>query len=191
MRVCVFCGSSAGRVRHMETAAGVGRVLAERGIEVVYGGGRIGTMGAVADGALNAGGSVVGVIPQHMIEWEIAHDGLAELHVVDTMHQRKALMADLSDAFVALPGGAGTMDELFEIWTWAQLGLHAKPIGLLNTGGFYDHLIALIDHMVAEGFLKAPYREMVLVDDEIGRLVDRMAEYEPPAYEWVEDAPIQ
>lgn len=175
----------------METAAGVGRVLAERGIEVVYGGGRIGTMGAVADGALNAGGSVIGVIPQHMIEWEIAHDGLAELHVVDTMHQRKALMADLSDAFVALPGGAGTMDELFEIWTWAQLGLHAKPIGLLNTGGFYDHLIALIDHMVAEGFLKAPYREMVLVDDEIGRLVDRMAEYEPPAYEWVEDAPVQ
>jgi uncharacterized protein (TIGR00730 family) len=174
----------------MEVATEVGRALAERGIEVVYGGGRIGTMGAVADGALNAGGSVVGVIPQHMIRWEIAHDGLAELHVVDTMHQRKALMADLSDAFVALPGGAGTMDELFEIWTWAQLELHAKPIGLLNVDGFYDHLIAMIDHMVAEGFLKAPYREMVLVDDDIDRLLNRLGEYESPVYRWVEEAPI-
>lgn len=174
----------------MKVAAAVGRTLAERGIEVVYGGGRIGTMGAVADGALSAGGSVIGVIPQHMIEWEIAHDGLAELHVVDTMHQRKALMADLSDAFVALPGGAGTMDELFEIWTWAQLGLHAKPIGLLNVDGFYDQLIAMIDHMVTEGFLKAPYREMVLVDDDIDRLLDRLGCYEPPAYTWGEDAPL-
>lgn len=191
MRMCVFCGSSAGRVRHMEVAAEVGRTLAERGIEVVYGGGRVGTMGAVADGALTAGGSVVGVIPQHMIEWELAHDGLAQLHVVDTMHQRKALMADLSDAFVALPGGAGTLDELFEIWTWAQLELHTKPIGLLNVDGFYDHLIAMIDHMVAEGFLKAPYREMVLIDDDIDRLINRLQRYEPPVYKWVEEAPIE
>jgi uncharacterized protein (TIGR00730 family) len=186
----VFCGSSAGRVRHVEVAAGVGRMLAERGIEVVYGGGRIGTMGAVADGALKAGGSVVGVIPRHMIEWEIAHDGLTKLHVVDTMHQRKALMADLSDAFVALPGGAGTMDELFEIWTWAQLELHAKPIGLLDVDGYYHHLVALIDHMVAEGFLKAPYREMVLVDDDFERLLNRLGRYEPPVYRWFEEAPI-
>jgi uncharacterized protein (TIGR00730 family) len=186
----VFCGSSAGRVRHVEVAAGVGGLLAERGVGVVYGGGRIGTMGALADGALKAGGSVIGVIPRHMIEWEIAHDGLTELHVVDTMHQRKALMADLSDAFVALPGGAGTMDELFEIWTWAQLELHAKPIGLLNVDGFYDHLIALIDHMVAEGFLKAPYREMVLVDDDFERLLNRLGQYEPPVYRWREEAPI-
>jgi len=191
MRMCVFCGSSAGRVRHMEVAAEVGRTLAERGIEVVYGGGRVGTMGAVADGALTAGGSVVGVIPQHMIEWELAHGGLAQLHVVDTMHQRKALMADLSDAFVALPGGAGTLDELFEIWTWAQLELHTKPIGLLNVDGFYDHLIAMIDHMVAEGFLKAPYREMVLIDDDIDRLINRLQRYEPPVYKWVEEAPIE
>ena len=126
-----------------------------------------------------------------MIEWELAHDGLAQLYVVDTMHQRKALMADLSDAFVALPGGAGTLDELFEIWTWAQLELHAKPIGLLNVDGFYDHLIAMIDHMVAEGFLKAPYREMVLIDDNIDRLINRLQRYEPPVYKWVEEAPIE
>ncbi|WP_112261588.1 TIGR00730 family Rossman fold protein [Lentzea terrae] len=190
MRVGVFCGSSAGRVRHMEVAAQVGRVLAEQGVGVVYGGGRIGTMGAVADGALSAGGSVIGVIPRHMIEWEIAHDGLTELHVVDTMHERKALMADLSDAFVALPGGAGTLDELFEIWTWAQLDLHAKPIGLLNLDGYYDHLLAMIDHMVSEGFLKPAYREMVLVDDDLDRLLNRFADYAPPVYRWVEEAPI-
>jgi uncharacterized protein (TIGR00730 family) len=175
----------------MEVAADVGRALAQRGIGLVYGGGRVGTMGAVADGALQAGGSVVGVIPQSMVSWEIAHDGLSELHVVETMHQRKALMADLSDAFVALPGGAGTMDEFFEIWTWAQLGLHAKPIGLLNVDGFYDHLIALIDHMVAEGFLKAPYRDMVLVDDDVERLLNRIGEFEPPVYQWVEEAPLE
>lgn len=190
MRMGVFCGSSAGRVRHMEVATRVGGELAERGVEVVYGGGRIGTMGAVADGALKAGGSVIGVIPRHMIEWEIAHDGLTELHVVDTMHERKALMADLSDAFVALPGGAGTLDELFEIWTWAQLDLHAKPIGLLNLDGYYDHLLAMIDHMVTEGFLKPAYREMVLVEDDLDRLLNRFADYVPPAYRWVEDAPI-
>ncbi|KJK43210.1 hypothetical protein UK23_34215 [Lentzea aerocolonigenes] len=190
MRMGVFCGSSAGRVRHVEVAAQVGRVLAERGVEVVYGGGRIGTMGAVADGALKAGGSVIGVIPRHMTDWEIAHDGLTELHVVDTMHQRKALMADLSDAFVALPGGAGTLDELFEIWTWAQLELHAKPIGLLNVDGYYDHLLAMIDHMVSEGFLKQAYREMVLVDDDLDRLLNQFDDYAPPVYRWVEDPPI-
>lgn len=190
MRICVFCGSSAGRVRHVRAAAEAGRLLARRGIEVVYGGGRVGTMGAVAEGALNAGGSVIGVIPHHMVEWEIAHDGLTELHVVDTMHQRKALMADLSDAFVALPGGAGTLDEFFEIWTWAQLELHAKPIGLLNADGYYDHLIAMIDHMVSEGFLKPAYRDMVLVDDDLERLLDRFTDYVPPVYRWAEDAPI-
>ncbi|WP_030471480.1 TIGR00730 family Rossman fold protein [Lentzea aerocolonigenes] len=190
MRICVFCGSSAGRVRHVRAAAEAGRLLARRGIEVVYGGGRVGTMGAVADGALNVGGSVIGVIPHHMVEWEIAHDGLTELHVVDTMHQRKALMADLSGAFVALPGGAGTLDEFFEIWTWAQLELHAKPIGLLNVDGYYDHLIAMIDHMVSEGFLKPAYRDMVLVDDDLERLLDRFTDYVPPVYRWAEDAPI-
>lgn len=174
----------------MQVAAEVGRVLAARGAEVVYGGARIGTMGAVADGALNAGGSVIGVIPHHMVEWEVAHDGLPDLRFVHTMHERKALMAELSDAFVALPGGAGTMDELFEIWTWAQLELHAKPIGLLNVDGFYDHLLAMIDHMVAEGFLKVPYREMVLVDDDIERLLDRLAQYVAPAYTWVEENPL-
>ncbi|GAB2851163.1 LOG family protein [Lentzea nigeriaca] len=190
MRIGVFCGSSAGRVRYLEVAGEVGRTLARRGIEVVYGGGRVGAMGAVADGALDAGGSVVGVIPESMVAWEIAHDGLTELHVVDTMHERKALMADLADGFVVLPGGAGTMDEFFEIWTWAQLELHAKPIGLLNVDGFYDPLLAMVDHMVAEGLLKEPYRDMVLVDDDVERLLDRFAEYRPPAYRWVEDAPL-
>ncbi|NGY60853.1 TIGR00730 family Rossman fold protein [Lentzea sp. NEAU-D13] len=191
MRVAVFCGSSAGRVRHVEVAAEVGRTLAVRGAGIVYGGGRIGTMGAVADGALSVRGSVIGVIPEHMVEWEIAHDGLTELHVVGSMHERKALMADLADAFVALPGGAGTMEELCEIWTWAQLELHTKPIGLLNVDGFYDHLLALVDHMVSEGFLKVPHREMLLVDDDIDRLLDRLLRYRPPAYTWVEEGPLE
>ena len=175
----------------MEVAAEVGRTLAARGAGIVYGGGRIGTMGAVADGALSVRGSVIGVIPEHMVEWEIAHDGLTELHVVGSMHERKALMADLADAFVALPGGAGTMEELCEIWTWAQLELHTKPIGLLNVDGYYDHLLALVDHMVSEGFLKVPYREMLLVDDDIDRLMDRLLGYRPLAYTWVEEGPLE
>ncbi|WP_394617192.1 TIGR00730 family Rossman fold protein [Lentzea sp. JNUCC 0626] len=191
MRIAVFCGSSAGRVRHMEVAADLGRVLAKRGVEVVYGGGRIGTMGAVADGALEAGGSVIGVIPEHMLAWEIAHDGLTELHVVGTMHERKSLMADFADAFIALPGGAGTLDELFEIWTWAQLDLHAKPIGLLNVDGYYDHLLAMVNNMVLEGFLKVPYRNMLLVDIDLDRLLKRMERYEPQEYVWVEEPALK
>ncbi|MFJ6675025.1 TIGR00730 family Rossman fold protein [Actinosynnema sp. NPDC091369] len=190
MRVCVFCGSSSGRVRHVEVAGQVGRALAERGIGIVYGGGRVGTMGALADGALAAGGSVVGVIPRSLVEWEVAHGNLTELHVVTTMHERKALMAELADAFVALPGGAGTLEELFEVWTWAQLGLHAKPVALLDVDGYFGHLVAMVDHMVEEGFLKPPYRDMLLVEDDLDRLLVRIRDYRAPDYRWTDDKPL-
>ncbi|WP_433270741.1 TIGR00730 family Rossman fold protein [Actinosynnema sp. CS-041913] len=189
MRVCVFCGSSSGRARHVEVAGLVGRMLAERGVEVVYGGGRVGTMGALADAVLSAGGSVVGVIPRSLVEWEVAHQGLTRLHVVETMHERKALMAELSDAFVTLPGGAGTLEELFEVWTWAQLGLHTKPVGLLDVDGYFAHLLKMVDHMVEEGFLKPPYRDMLLVEDDLERLLARFQDYRPPAYKWSDDGP--
>jgi uncharacterized protein (TIGR00730 family) len=190
MRVCVFCGSSSGRARHVEAAREVGRTLAERGVEVVYGGGRVGMMGALAEGALAAGGSVVGVIPRSLVDWEVAHQGLTELHVVETMHERKALMARLADAFVALPGGAGTLEELFEVWTWAQLGLHAKPVGLLDVDGYFEHLIRMVDHMVAEGFLKPPYRDMLLVDHDLDRLLAQCRDYRTPDYAWTEENPL-
>ncbi|MFD1150269.1 LOG family protein [Saccharothrix hoggarensis] len=189
MRVCVFCGSSSGRVRHVEVAAQVGRTLAEQGIEVVYGGGRVGTMGALADSALSAGGSVVGVVPRSLVGWEVAHQGLTRLHVVESMHERKALMAESADAFITLPGGAGTLEEFFEVWTWAQLGLHAKPVALLDVDGYFTHLLRMVDHMVEEGFLKPPYRDMLLVDDDLGRLLDRCRAYRPPTYTWSDDAP--
>ncbi len=165
--------------------------MAELGLEIVYGGARIGTMGALADGAVEAGGSVIGVVPRVLVEKEVAHDGLARLHVVDTMHERKALMAELSDAFVALPGGAGMLEELFEIWTWAQLKLHTKPVGLLDVDGFYDPVLTMVDRMVEEGFLKPPYRDMLIVDDDPERLLDRFTAYRPPNYTWTEEAPVR
>lgn len=186
----MFCGSSSGRERHLEVASAVGRRLAERGIELVYGGGRVGTMGAVADGALAAGGTVIGVIPQSLVDFEVAHRGLTELHVVADMHERKALMARLADGFVTLPGGAGTLEEMFEVWTWAQLGLHAKPLGLLDVDGYYGHLLKMVDHMVEEGFLKPAYRDMLLVADDLDRLLDSFSTYRPPAYKWVEEGPL-
>lgn len=185
MRVCVFCGSSFGaRPVYAESARSLGRVLAERGIGLVYGGAQVGTMGELANAALQAGGEVVGIIPDHMVEQEIAHDGITELLVVGDMHERKAGMAARADAFIALPGGAGTMEELFEVWTWAQLGLHAKPLGLLDVAGYFAPLRGFLDHMVTEGFLRAEYRDMVLFEDDAGRLIDRIAEYEPPAAKW-------
>lgn len=190
MRVCVFCGSSGGRARYVEAAREVGRALAERGVEVVYGGARVGTMGALAEGALAAGGSVVGVIPRSLVDWEVAHQDLTELHVVETMHERKALMARLADAFITLPGGAGTLEELFEVWTWAQLGLHAKPVGLLDVDGYFAHLIRMVDHMVEEGFLKPPYRDMLLVADDLDLLLDRCRDYRTPDYAWTEENPL-
>ena len=164
-----------------ETARALGTLLAQEGIGLVYGGASVGLMGAVADAARAAGGEVIGVVPEPIVKLEVAHRGLDDLRVVGSMHERKALMADLSDAFVALPGGIGTLEELFEVWTWGQLGLHRKPYGLLNVGRFYDTLLAFLDHLVAQRFVRREHRELVLVDEEPERLVERMARYEPPA----------
>jgi uncharacterized protein (TIGR00730 family) len=174
--VCVFTGSSAGtRPEYREAARDLGRLLAERGIGLVYGGARVGLMGAVADAALEAGGSVIGVIPEALVAREIAHTALTELHVVGSMHERKALMADLSDAFVALPGGWGTLEEFFEVLTWALLGFHSKPCALLNVGGYFDRLLAFVEHAAAEGFVRQNPRELVLVADEPVALLQRLA----------------
>jgi hypothetical protein len=187
-RVLVFCGSSPGaRPEYAQEADALGRLLAERGLGLVYGGARVGLMGAVADGALTAGGEVVGVIPRQLVEHEIAHTGLSELHEVTTMHERKALMAELSDAVVALPGGTGTLDELFELFTWSQLGLHRMPIGLLDVACYWQPLLALLDHMVAERFLRAEHRQTLLVDRDAGALLDALASYRHAApYKWLD-----
>ena len=189
-RVCVFTGSSAGiRVEYREAAQRFGRLLAERGIGLVYGGARVGLMGAVADATLASGGTVVGVIPQGLVNKEIAHTGLTDLRVVASMHERKAAMAELSDAFVALPGGWGTLEEFFEVLTWSQLGLHRKACGLLNVAGYFDGLLAFADHAVNERFLRQQNREMVLVAAEPAQLLDRLTRYEPPAVEkWLDRA---
>jgi uncharacterized protein (TIGR00730 family) len=187
-RVCVFCGSSAGRnPRYLEAAKRVGVTLARRGIGLVFGGGSIGLMGAVADAALEAGGEVVGVIPKALQLRELAHARLTTLHVVASMHERKAKMADLADAFVALPGGMGTLEELSEILTWAQLGLHARPCGLLDVEGYYRPLIAFFDHAAAEGFLRPEHRRLVLVADDAEALLDQFEAWKPPPIErWLD-----
>jgi len=180
--ICVFCGSSFGRRgTYAEAAHATGTAIAQAGLTLVYGGASVGLMGVVADAALAAGGKVVGVLPKVLEEKEIGHKGLTALHIVDSMHERKALMADLSDAFLALPGGAGTMEEIFEIWTWGQLGLHTKPCGFLNTHGFYDGLIGFFDHQTDEGFMKPVMREMVKVGATPESLIDKFADYVPPA----------
>ncbi len=186
-RLCVFCGSSVGaRPSYRDAAATLGHLLAARGIGAVYGGGNVGLMGALADAALAAGGEVIGVIPQHLVNKELAHRGV-DLRIVHSMHERKALMADLSDAFLALPGGYGTLEEFCEVLTWSQLGLHAKPCGLLNVDGYYNGLLGLIDHAVAEGFVRGESRDLVLVDDDAARLVERMGRWEaPPIERWIE-----
>jgi len=179
-RVCVFCGSSLGAGSdYLAAARNLGRVLAERGITLVYGGGSIGLMGALADSALSAGGRVIGVIPDALSATEVAHRGLSELRVTESMHARKAMMEDLSDAFVALPGGLGTFDELFEILTWAQLGIHRKPVGLINVAGYFDGLIRLLEHAVAEGFVRREHRELLLVGEDPASLLQRLAGHRP------------
>jgi uncharacterized protein (TIGR00730 family) len=171
--LCVFCGSSkGGPVIYVETARQFGEALAGRGWGLVYGGGHIGLMGILADAVMQAGGPVIGVIPQSMVERELAHEHLTELHIVETMHQRKALMAERAAAFAALPGGVGTADEFFEIVTWRQLRLHAKPIGLLNVAGFFDPLLAWLDRTVTDGFLRAEHRGLLHVAEESERLLD-------------------
>ena len=180
-RVCVFCGSATGRRPvYREAAEQFGRALSGRGLGLVYGGGHIGMMGVVADAVLRGGGEVIGVIPRFMVDRELAHEGLTTLHVVDTMHQRKALMADLADGFAALPGGYGTGDELFEILTWSQLGLHGKPIGLLNVEGYFDPLLAWLDRAVQEGFVRAEDRRLLLETDDPDRLLEQLQQFRPP-----------
>ncbi len=186
-RVCVFCGSSHGaRACYADAARALGTVLARRQIGLVYGGGCVGLMGVLADTVLAAGGEVVGVIPESMVPKELAHEGLTALHIVGSMHERKALMAELADAFVALPGGYGTFEEFCEILTWAQLGLHRKPCGLLNVDGYYDRLLALFDHAVAEQFVRPTHRSLVLEERDPERLLLRLAAYHAPALErWI------
>jgi len=174
-RVCVYCGSSLGRdPRFRDVATAFGHTLAARGLSLVFGGGSVGLMGCVADAVLSRGGHVIGVIPSGLVRREVAHLSLPDLHVVRTMHERKARMADLSDAFVALPGGMGTLDELFEMLTWAQLGLHAKPCAILDVAGYYGPLLTFLDHAVESGLIKAEHRSMLLVDDDPERLLDRL-----------------
>jgi uncharacterized protein (TIGR00730 family) len=184
MRLCVFCGSNAGQDPvYMETARLLGETLARNGIELVYGGASVGLMGAVADAVLGKGGHVIGVMPQALVDKEIAHTGLSDLRVVGSMHERKALMAELSDGFIALPGGLGTFEELFEVWTWAQLGYHKKPCALLNVSGFYDKLAHFLDDVVERGFVKPIHRAMLIVKDEPAALIDAIRSYEPPKVE--------
>ena len=181
-RVCVFCGSNTGnRPEYAQSARVLGQAIAAAGLGLVYGGGKVGLMGVVADAAMTAGGHVTGIIPEELMRWEVGHHGLSELRVVGTMHERKAAMAELSDGFIALAGGIGTLEEMFEIWTWGQLGLHGKPLGILDTAGYYHHLHAFLDHMAAEGFVKPAHRDMAMVDSDPARLLARMAQYSPPA----------
>jgi uncharacterized protein (TIGR00730 family) len=181
-RVCVFCGSSLGaRPTYAAAAAALAQSLVARGITIVYGGGNVGLMGILADTARAAGGEVVGVIPRGLVAKEVAHTGLADLRVVESMHERKALMAELSDAFIAMPGGYGTFEEFCEILTWTQLGLHRKPCGILNVEGYYDHLLQMFDHAVAEQFVKPVHREMFIAHAEPQALVERLLTHRVPA----------
>jgi uncharacterized protein (TIGR00730 family) len=190
--ICVFCGSNTGaNPRYTTEAQNLGKMLAERGIRLVYGAGNIGLMGIIADAALDAGGEVIGVIPYFLKVKEVCHTGLTELYVTKTMHQRKEILADLSDGFIAMPGGFGTMDELCEILTWAQLGLHSHPIGLLNVEGYYDHLIQLFDKMADDKFLHPKNRSLVISDTEPAALLQKMADFSPPDVEkWLDRSRI-
>jgi uncharacterized protein (TIGR00730 family) len=185
--ICVFCGSNAGaQPAYVETAEAVGSGLAQRGVRVVYGGARLGMMGALADAARSAGGEVVGVMPQAMFDREIGHTGLDDLRVVGSMHERKALMAELSDAFIALPGGVGTLEELFEVYTWAQLGIHEKPLGLLDVVGYYRPLVAFLDHAVRQHFVRASTRSLLAVGDDLDDLLAALEAWQPPTeHKWL------
>jgi uncharacterized protein (TIGR00730 family) len=185
----VYCGSSPGlRPAYLDAARALAAALMRRRIRLVYGGARVGVMGALADAMLAAGGSVTGVIPRALAGKEIAHDGLSELIITESMHARKTIMAERADACVALPGGIGTLEELFEAWTWTQLGFHEKPCGLLNVVGYFDALIQFVDHSVAEGYMRQTHRDILLVDDDVDTLLDRLEAYEPPAVpKWLDD----
>jgi uncharacterized protein (TIGR00730 family) len=189
-KLCVFAGSNAGvRTEYRSAARELGRVLASKGIGVVYGGARVGLMGVLADAALGAGGAVEGVMPSGLVAREVAHGGLTHLHVVSSMHERKALMSDLSDGFIALPGGFGTWEEFFEVLTWGQLGLHSKPCGLLNVDGYFDPLLSFVEHSIEEGFVRREYQTMIAVSASPAALLDKLASYQPPVVEkWIDRA---
>jgi uncharacterized protein (TIGR00730 family) len=185
MRVCVFCGSSCGNNKlYADAAREMGRTLAQRRIDLVYGGGRVGLMGALAEAALLANGTVIGVMPQALVEREMQHTALSKLHIVATMHERKTKMAELADGFIALPGGAGTFEEIFEQWTWAQLGIHQKPCGFLNTNGYFDPLRRMITQMVDDGFLRPEHASMLVFNTEPAALIDAFGGYSPPVVKW-------
>ena len=180
--VCVYCGSSNGvNPLYREAAKAFGRTLVAANLSLVYGGGKVGLMGVIADEVMAAGGRAIGVIPELLVNKEVGHNGLSELHVVPDMHQRKKMMADLSDAFVAMPGGAGTLEELFEVYTWAQLGYHQKAVAVLNIDGFYDPLIAMLEHTVQEGFMRQTYFDILQVDSDPAALIQKLQRYQPPA----------
>jgi uncharacterized protein (TIGR00730 family) len=187
-RVCVYCGSNVGRQRaYAQAAKDLAHAMVKRQIDLVYGGASVGVMGVLANAMLAAGGHVIGIVPQTLVDREVAHTGLSELRVVTSMHERKTLMAELSDGFIALPGGLGTLEELFEILTWAQLGLHQKPCGLLNSCDYYRSLIDFLDHAMAEQFLDKVYRAMLLVEEQPERLLERFGRYQAPAVtKWVD-----
>jgi uncharacterized protein (TIGR00730 family) len=181
-RICVFCGASPGaRPEYREATAELARVLVGEGIGVVYGGGGVGLMGALADAVIAEGGEVIGVIPRSLVDREIAHRDVVDMRVVSSMHERKALMAELAGAFIALPGGLGTLEELFEVYTWAQLGLHRKPCGLLNVEGYYDGIADFLNHAVAERFVREEHRELLMIESDPGALLERIRVYEPDA----------
>ncbi len=185
--ICVYCGSNRGRQPEFASAArALGDELVARRIGLIYGGAHVGLMGTIADTVLAAGGSVVGVMPRGLVEREVAHEQLTELVITDSMHERKSIMAERADGFMAMPGGIGTLEELFEIWTWQQLGMHDKPCGLLNVGGYYNELIGFLDHATAQGFVSVPRRQSLLVERSPAELLDRFTRYEPAAVErWI------
>lgn len=174
--VCVFCGANSGiDPRYLQGARDLGRALAATNRALVYGGAKVGLMGAIADTVLAGGGKVIGVLPQSLVDREVAHRGLTELHIVSGMHERKTMMAGFADAFIMMPGGLGTLEEFFEVWTWAQLGLHQKPIGILGARAFFSPLLAYLDHLVAEGFVRAEHRKMVVLEEDANTLLERLA----------------
>jgi uncharacterized protein (TIGR00730 family) len=186
--ICVYCGSNFGeRVSYLEAAQDLGAEMAERGITLVYGGGNVGLMGTVADSVLAAGGKVIGVIPQALVDKEVAHTGLSDLRVVGSMHERKSLMADLADGFIALPGGLGTLEEFCEVATWTQLGFHKKACGLLNIGGFYDGLLSFLNHATEEKFIRPEHRSIVLEEEDPVELIKKLSQFEvPTVHKWID-----
>jgi len=182
-RICVFAGSNAGlHPEYAQKASELGQLLAQKGLELVYGGSKIGLMGLVADHILSGGGKAIGVMPRNLFRGEMAHTGLTELHEVANMHERKAMMSDLSDGFIALPGGYGTFEELFEVISWSQLGIHSKPVGILNIRGYYDPLMGMVKNAVDAGFMPETHLQLLIVESDPAVLLERMAQYMPPAY---------